>query len=142
MKKAVLIVALFCPTLGFAEGLTISDPIVPLAPKVVMAHAAYMQVTNNGDTTRSLIGVTAPDYAMAHIHLSSEKDGVATMTAMDQLDIKPGQSITLEPGGLHVMLMRPSVPLTLGGTVAFDLQFANGETVSVSADVVERNGGS
>ncbi|MEP0563428.1 MAG: copper chaperone PCu(A)C, partial [Paracoccaceae bacterium] len=91
---------------------------------------------------RSLIGVAAPDYAMAHIHLSSEKDGVATMTGMDQLDIKPDQTITLEPGGLHVMLMRPSEPLTLGGTVTFDMQFANGETVAVSAEVVERYGGS
>ena len=142
MNKAVLLAAFLCPTLGFAGDITITDPFVPMAPKGVMAHAAYMQVTNTGDTTRRLIGVAAPDYAMAHIHLSSEKDGVATMTAMGQLDIKPGQTVTLEPGGLHVMLMKPSIPLALGEAVSFDLQFANGDTVAVSAEVVTRDGGS
>ena len=142
MKKTVLLAALFCPTLGIAGDITIEGAFVPMAPKGVMAHAAYMQMTNTGDTTRSLIGVTAPDYAMAHIHLSSEKDGVATMTSMDQLDIKPGQTVTLEPGGLHVMLMKPAMPLTLGGTVTFEMTFANGETMAVSADVVKRDGSS
>ena len=142
MNKANLLAVFFYPTLGFAGDILIADPFVPLAPKGVMAHAAYLQLTNSGDTTRSLIGVAAPDYAMAHIHLSSEQDGVATMTAQDQLDLKPGQTITLEPGGLHVMLMKPSKPLTLGGAVTFEMQFANGEIVPVTADVVERNGGS
>ena len=140
MKKAILIACLFCPSLGFAGDITITDAFVPMAPKGVMAHAAYMQVTNSGDASRSLIGVKAPDYAMAHIHQSMEKDGIATMMSMHQLDIKPGQTVVMEPGGLHIMLMKPSDPLELGGTVAFDLEFANGETMRVTANVVRRDG--
>lgn len=140
MKNLALCAALFWPTLGITGDITITDAFVPLAPKGVMAHAAYMNVTNAGKVTRSMVGVTAPDYAMAHIHLSSEKDGVATMMSMEQLDIKPGQTVVLEPGGLHVMLMKPVAPLELGGTVTLEVQFANGETMAVSADVVEYNG--
>ncbi|CAN0602503.1 unnamed protein product, partial [Ectocarpus sp. 12 AP-2014] len=136
----VLFAALLCPTFGVAGGITISDAYVPLAPKGVMAHAAYMEVTNTGEATRSMVGVTAPDYAMAHIHLSSETDGVATMVSMDQLDIKPGQTVALEPGGLHVMLMKPAAPLEPGGTVTLEVQFANGETMAVSAEIVDTNG--
>lgn len=140
MKKAILLAAFFCPSFGFAGDIAIKDAFVPMAPKGVMAHAAYMEVTNTGDTTRSLIGVTAPNYAMAHIHQSMESDGIATMMSMHQLDIKPGQTVVLEPGGLHVMLMKPSAPLELGGTVALEVAFANGETVAVSAEIIQPNG--
>ena len=136
MRNLVTTATLLCPTLGFAGDITIADAFVPLAPKGVMAHAAYLDVTNIGDTTRSIVGVSASNYAMAHIHQSLEKDGVATMMAMHQLDIKPGQTVVLEPGDLHIMLMKPATPLVLGATVAFDLHFANGETMSVSAEVV------
>ncbi len=140
MKKAVLIAAVFCPSIGFAGDITINDAFVPMAPKGVMAHAAYMKVTNSGKTIRSLIGVKAPNYAMAHIHQSMEKEGVATMMSMHQLDIKPGQTVVLEPGGLHVMLMKPSAPLELGGTVALEVEFANGETKTVTAEIIQPNG--
>ena len=79
---------------------------------------------------------------MSHLHQSADVDGIATMTAMHQLDIKPGQTITLAPGGLHVMLMQPRAPLSLGGTVALELNFANGETVLVDATVVRLDGSS
>lgn len=142
MRAFVIFAALLCPTLGVAGDIKITDAFVPLAPKGVMVHAAYMDITNTGDTARSMIGVTAPDYAMAHIHQSMEKDGVATMTAMHQLDIKPGQTVTLEPGGLHVMLMKPKTPLELGQTILLKVAFANGETINVPANVVRRDGAS
>lgn len=140
MKILAACAAFLCPTLAIAGDIIITDAFVPLAPKGVMAHAAYMEVTNTGETIRSMIGVKAPDYAMAHIHQSMEKDGVATMMSMHQLDIKPGQTVVLEPGGLHVMLMKPVAPLETGGSVALEVQFANGETIPVTATVVKPNG--
>lgn len=142
MKSLAICATLLCPTLGMAEGITITNAFVPLAPKGAMAHAAYMQVTNKGDTTRSIIGVSAPNYTMAHLHESPVQDGIARMTSLQQLDIAPGQTVVLEPGGRHVMLMKPSAPHRLGGAVALDVQFANGETLSITAEVVRRDGSS
>ena len=142
MKNIVFAAALLAPTLGYAGDITISDAVVPLAPKGVMAHAAYMEVTNTGEVTRSIIGVSASDYAMAHIHQSLEKDGVATMMSMHQLDIKPGQTVIFKPGGMHVMLMKPSAPLELGGSVEFEVEFANGETLPITATVDRLDGSS
>lgn len=140
MRHVAICAALLCPAFAVAGDITISEAYVPLAPKGVMAHAAYMDVTNTGMATRSIVAVNAPDYAMAHIHQSSEKDGIATMMAMHQLDIKPGQTVTLEPGGLHVMLMKPAAPLKLNGDVTLEVEFANGETMQVTAKVVKPYG--
>jgi len=124
------------PTALTAGELTVEKPMVPLAPPGVMAHAAYFTLTNTGDAPRQLIGVSAEGYMMAHIHKTEVKDDIATMSSVDLLEIAPGQSVAFEQGGLHIMLMRPEGTLEEGGTVDLTLEFANGETVPVSATVM------
>lgn len=126
-----------CPCLAWAGDLTVSEPVVPLAPPGRMAHSAYMTLTNAGAMPRTLVGVAAYGYAMAHIHRSDDSDGVATMSAVDAIEIAPGQSVDFAPGGLHVMLMHPAAPQAEGDTVTLTLQFANGEALPVTA-VVQR----
>ena len=135
-----VVALLLLPHIVSAESLMVENAIVPQAPPTAMAHAAYMDLHNQSDQTKALIGVSAPGYAMAHLHLSKEEDGVATMTAVEQIDISPGQSLTLKPGSLHIMLMRPKGTLEKGGSVDLTLEFANGETVPVSASVMPLTG--
>ena len=110
--------------------------MVPLAPPGVMAHAAFMQISNTGDSLRQLVGVSSPDYAMAHIHQTAEQDGIATMSSVDLIEIAPGQTVTFAYGGLHIMLMHPKAALAEGDTVALSLQFANGAVQPVIAKVM------
>lgn len=140
--KYVLPVLCVLATPAFAEGLVVENAMVPAAPPKAMAHAAYFELTNHGDAERSLIGVTAPGYGMAHIHRSTEKNGVSTMEPVHQIGIAPGQTVAFAHGGLHIMLMRPAVPAEPGNTVDLVLEFANGETVPVSAMVMKRRHGS
>lgn len=141
-RICTLATLLFMPGAALAGDLSVSDPFVPLAPPGVMAHAAYFTLTNTGSSARQLVGVNAKGYAMAHIHRSEVTDGVAAMSSVDEVTISPGQTVTFSHGGLHVMLMHPSVPLVQGDTIALSLQFANGETLTVSADIRRRDHGS
>ncbi len=126
---------------ALAGGLTVEDPSVPLAPPGVMTHAAFFTLTNSGQEARHLIGVEAAGYKVAHIHASEIKDGIATMRAVDQLEIAAGTSVAFEHGGYHVMLMKPAGRLEMGETVELTLEFANGETVPVQAIVTPMAGG-
>ncbi len=125
------------PSVGLAEGLKIENATVPLAPPTAKVHAVYMDLHNHGHETKALIGASAEGYAMAHLHLSEEKDGIATMTAIDQIDIAPHQSVQLAPGGLHIMLMRPAAPVNEGDKVAITLEFSDGSTQAVTALVMK-----
>lgn len=125
----------------FAGELSVENPMVPLAPPGVMAHAAYFTLSNSGELPRQLIGVSAEGYAMAHIHRTEVKDDIATMSSVDLIEIAPGQTVAFEQGGLHIMLMRPEGALTEGDTVALTLEFANGETLPVTATVMPMMGG-
>ncbi|MGB3247217.1 MAG: copper chaperone PCu(A)C [Sulfitobacter sp.] len=133
---------LTCACTTAAEGIKVENAYVPLAPPSAMSHVAYMTLENAGETTRSLIGVSAAGYSMTHLHESKETDGVAVMSMLYQLDIAPGQSVALKPGSFHVMLMRPEAPIALGDGVALTLNFANGEEIAVTAIVQERDTGS
>lgn len=125
------------PTAAASSDFQVVKATVPLAPPTAMAHAAYFEITNTGDRARHLIGVSAPGYAMVHMHLSEEKDGVATMSSVDLVELAPGQTVVFAHGGLHVMLMRPDGPLAEGDTVELGLEFADGETVPVVAEVAK-----
>ena len=140
--RATALAFAICPSLLLAGDTSASNAYVPLTPKGVMVHSAYMELTNSGTETRSLIAFKAPGYAMAHLHQSVEKDGIATMSAMHQLDIQPGQTVSLKPGGMHVMLMKPKASVRLGETVELALEFANGEKLFVMASVVRLNASS
>lgn len=143
MKPFLVTLALaLAASAASAEGMKIEGAYVPVAPPGVMAHAAYLSLENTGDVTRSLIGVTAAGYAMTHLHQSADTDGVATMSMVHQLDIAPGQTVKLKPGGLHIMLMRPKDTAAVGDVVPLTLSFANGASLSVEAAVKERSAGS
>ncbi len=143
MIRAIAVaVVLFCATSATAQDISISEAYIPLAPPGVRAHAAYLTLSNTGSENRSLIGVTAQGYGMAHLHQSMEMNGVAAMSALHQLEIAAGQTVALTPGGLHIMLMQPAPSQVVGASVPLTLHFANGKDITTQATVTQRDGGS
>jgi copper(I)-binding protein len=51
------------------------------------------------------------------------------------LSIPPGQSVTLAPGGYHLMMMKLKAPLKEGNRVPITLQFEKAGKVDVMFDV-------
>lgn len=143
MIRAVAVAAvLSCATSATAQGISISEAYIPLAPPGSRAHAAYLTLSNTGSEKRSLIGVTAQGYGMAHLHQSTELSGVAAMSAVHQLEIAAGQTVALTPGDLHIMLMQPALSQVAGVSVKLTLHFANGQDVNTQATITQRDGGS
>ena len=63
-------------------------------------------------------------------------NGVATMRPVKGgLSILPAQSVTLAPGGYHLMLMQLKAPLKKGDKVPVTLAFERAGQVKVTLDV-------
>ena len=134
--RPVSVLALMCLPLSVsAADITVKEAVVPLAPPTSMVHAAYMTLSNHGDSVVQIVGVRAEGYAMAHLHQSIETDGVASMQPVHMIELAPGQSIVLQQGGLHVMLMRPESPVDEGAEVQLVLELADGTSLPVTAKV-------
>lgn len=96
--------------------------------------AAYLRLTNNGDSPVALIGVTA-DAGDAEIHETQMEGDVMRMRPTDRIDIPAGESLALEPGGYHIMIMGLGEPLEQGSTLPLTLQFASGAAITLNARI-------
>ncbi|GFO81406.1 MAG: hypothetical protein A49_10330 [Methyloceanibacter sp.] len=69
--------------------------------------AAYMTIGNAGSADDVLAGVTSPQAARVEIHETKmTDDGVMTMRPLASgLAVPAGGSVSLKPGGAHVMVM-------------------------------------
>lgn len=101
-----------------ARELRIEDGWVRAMPPNARMTAAYMTLSNPGDSAISIRGASSPDAADVSLHETrSTADGV-TMRAVESLTIEPGEQVQLEPGGLHLMLMGLDVPPRAGNSLS------------------------
>lgn len=109
-------------------------------PAVAKNGAAYMTLTNKGSTTDRLVSVVTPRAKMAELHNHTMEGGVMKMRPVDDLELPPGASVTLAPGGLHVMLMALTEPLTDGGSYPLTLEFERAGSIQVDVRIFEPEG--
>ena len=70
------------------------------------SSAAYLKITNNSVSDDLLIAAKATIAQRVEIHSMEMDNGVMRMRGVDGgLAIAAGDSVTLSPGGLHIMLM-------------------------------------
>jgi copper(I)-binding protein len=110
----------------------ITQPWARATPKGAASGVAYMTVTNNGKTPDRLTCVSSDASVQCQIHTMTMENGVMMMRPVEGgLEIKPGETVTLKPGGFHVMLVNLKHPLEQGNTVKATLKFENAGTVDV-----------
>lgn len=119
-----------------AGALQISTPWARATPKGATIGAGYMTITNTGTTSDRLMGGVTPVSDKFEIHEMSMDNGVMKMRPRSGgLEIKPGQTVTLNPGGLHVMFVGLKAPLTQGQTFQVTLEFEKTGKVDVDYPV-------
>ena len=105
---------------------TIESPWVRAAPPGARSLAAYLVLRNDCETAVEVVDVESLDFGMPMIHRTVEEGGVSRMRPAGKLVLAPGESLRFEPGGLHLMLMRPLRPLAEGDVARVRLVLADG----------------
>ncbi|WP_299500519.1 copper chaperone PCu(A)C [uncultured Roseobacter sp.] len=118
--------------------LVINHPMTFNTAATAKTGGGYLEVTNTGDTADRLIGVKA-DFPKVELHTTEEKDGVARMMHVDAIEIPAGETVSLEPGGFHVMFMGlGGDPFEVGEKIPATLIFENAGEIDVMFNVEER----
>lgn len=98
----------------------------------------YMVITNNGSVDDRLVSGTTSVSPMLEIHeMSMENDVMKMRQLNDGLMIKAGETVTLEPGGFHVMFMGLEAPLAKDTSFTATLNFENAGSVDIDFNVVD-----
>jgi periplasmic copper chaperone A len=117
-----------------ASALTAEGAWVRAIPGAAVA-AAYMTLHNAGKLPVRVTGVRSALAGHAMIHETRLENGLATMRPHEPLEIAPGASVELRPGGLHVMLHDLTHPLAVDEQVPLELLLEGGGRVEVRARV-------
>ncbi|MDQ0357415.1 copper(I)-binding protein [Rhodoplanes tepidamans] len=119
-----------------AGALRIEKPWSRATPGGAKVAGGYMSITNTGTTPDRLVGGSLPQAGRFEVHEMKTENGIMTMRPLVQgLEIKPGQTVTLAPGGYHVMFMDLKQPLKEGETLSGELRFEKAGTVAVTYSV-------
>lgn len=58
-----------------------------------------------------------------------------SMRPVEKIPVPAGETVNLQPGGYHIMLMDLAAPLEVGSTIEVTLTFENAGDVKVEAEV-------
>lgn len=128
------LVSAACTPAASSSEITVADARVPV-PAGVNA-AAYMTLTNDGDSADQLISASTDIAGSVELHQTTTEDGSMSMQQVTGVEIPASGQAVLEPGGLHVMLIGVTEDLAEGDTVELTLAFEDAGEQTVSAEVV------
>lgn len=138
MKRAFsLLTALLLSTAANAHDIRAGDLQIIHAhinapAKGAKSAAGYMGITNDGAEPERLLGIEVGFADMAMLHTTTfSADGVATMAHFDAVEIPAGDTVVLEPGGMHFMLMGLTQTMMVGDMLPATLVFEHAGRVEI-----------
>lgn len=141
---AAAVVASTASAHDYTQGsLHIAHPWSRATPHGAVVAAGYVVVENRGPAADRLVSVSVPaDVAgRAEIHEMAMQDGVMKMRPLPRgIEIAPGFTAKIEPGGLHLMFLDLKRPLVKGDRFKGTFSFERAGSVEVEF-VVEAMGG-
>jgi copper(I)-binding protein len=117
------------------SGLVITEPWAPATIAPGQAGAVYLTLTNEAEEGEYLVGASTEIAAMAHLHETQVTNGVARMVPIERLSLEPGMNADLSPGGIHIMLMGLTAPLTIGQSFRMTLTFEQAGPIKIDVQV-------
>ena len=98
--------------------------------------AAYLTITAATGQADTLLSASSPAADMVQLHeVSTDASGMTGMHQIERLEIPAGATVTLEPGGHHLMIMGVKSELVVGATIELDLVFEHAGKVVVQAEI-------
>ena len=119
-----------------AGSLVIENPWTRETPGGAKVGGGYLVIKNSGSESDRLVGGSFPVAGHLEIHEMKMEGDVMRMRALPNgLEIKPGESVQLKPGGYHVMFMDLKKPFKQGEAIKGELRFEKAGVVPVEFKV-------
>lgn len=136
-----LLALLGCPAWSHdykVGSLEIDHPWTRATPPSARSGGGYMTITNKGTAPDRLIAARSGASAKVEIHEMKMDGTIMRMRELENgLEIPPGATVALKPGGYHIMFMELKAPLEKGGKVPVTLVFEKAGSVDVEFPIRE-----
>lgn len=119
-----------------AGRLVVSDAWIREAPPGAAVLAGYARLENAGDEPISVLTVQSDAFRTTSLHETAVAGGVSKMRELHRLDLAPGASVALEPGGKHLMLMQPRDEVHAGDKIEVRFLLGDGTRLETVFEVI------
>jgi copper(I)-binding protein len=136
-----LALAVLCGATAMASdykvsALEISQPWARATPSSAPAGGGFLKITNTGSTPDRLVSASSPVADLVQVHEMKMDGSVMRMREVEKgLEIPAGGSVTLAPGGYHLMMMGLKAPFKQGASVPVTLVFEKAGKIDVELTV-------
>jgi copper(I)-binding protein len=116
--------------------LQLSAPWARATPKGAAVGGGYLKITNTGTAQDRLVGGTTSISGRLEVHEMSMSGNTMKMRQLTNgLEIKPGATVELKPGGVHIMFVGLKQQLQQGQHFKATLQFEKAGNVDVDFSI-------
>ncbi|WP_417685220.1 copper chaperone PCu(A)C [Roseibium sp.] len=116
--------------------ITVSKTWTRATPPKAMAGGGFAEITNSGSEDDRLVAASSPAAGRVELHEMAVNDGVMKMRQLENgIEVPAGQTVALQPGGLHIMFMALNGPFKEGETVPVTLTFEKAGEVEIDLKV-------
>ena len=117
------------------DGLTLSNFRARASIGPMKNSGAYGEIRSNTDDR--LIKASSSVAKMVELHEHINDNGVMRMREVEGGVVLPaGESMVMQPGGYHIMLIGLHEPLKADSSMDLSLEFESGKTVNLSIPIV------
>ncbi|AXM98914.1 copper chaperone PCu(A)C [Pseudomonas plecoglossicida] len=137
IKRGLAVLALMGLALPALAETTVSDAWVRASVPHQQSTGAFLTLTASTDS--KLVGVASPVAKTVQVHEMTMNGDVMGMKEVKAVELLAGKPVTLDPNGLHVMLMGLTQQVKEGENVPLTLTIEDAkgakETLDVQAEV-------
>lgn len=137
-NMCLLIGLLFPFTSQASETLHFNNAWSPEAPSVAKVLAGYFRVENKGNKEILITEITSPQFKSIEIHRTLHENGMAKMIWQPHIHVPVGRQVILEPGGKHLMMIKPKQRLKAGDNITLHITLSNNKKQTIQAKVRKR----
>lgn len=134
----LLLAALAYPVWSCAGNVKIDNAWVRATAPGQKVAGVYMEIT--ADRDMELVAGTTPRADHVELHLMRMDGGLMEMRELESIKLPKGKTVSLEPGGLHVMLIGLTSQIVAGEEVPVTLTFRDNqgkqENIGITLDAV------
>ena len=118
-----------------ADQVAVSGAYVRAVPPGQMNSAAFLALTNTSGEAHALVAAESDAADALELHSHTMEDGMMKMRRIERIDVPAAGTLSLEPGGLHLMLIGLKRQLAPGQEIKLFLTFEDGSRAQVDTPV-------
>lgn len=120
---------------GDVDDALIGASVDPSVAATAEVHETVAASEAGGSTSTAMDGGMTTETTAMGTDTTAMGGGMMTMRPVDRIPVAAGDSVALEPGGYHVMLLDLVAPLEVGSTIEVTLTFEEAGEQVVTVDV-------